>query len=287
MKYMNISLLVLFLSSCNEIQQQAIKHDIVDAPVNTNIIHQQGQTIATRFAPPKGFTRQEASTNSYTSFLRNIELKPHGTLVHLYNGSEKHNKVADAVLRFDVGKTDLQQCADAVMRIRSEYLFSQKKYDAIHFNFTNGFRADYKRWHNGERISVKGNTCSWVKKSKPDSSHETFRNYLDMVYSYAGSLSLSKELQPVDDLKSIEAGDVFIIGGSPGHAVTVMDIAVNKAGEKVFLLSQSYMPAQDIHLLKNLNNLDISPWYKVKDIKDVLETPEYNFEPNNLMRFKN
>jgi hypothetical protein len=107
-----------------------------------------------------------------------------------------------------------------------------------------------------------------------------------MVYSYAGSLSLSKELQPVDDLQAIKAGDVFIIGGSPGHAVTVMDIAVNKAGEKVFLLSQSYMPAQDIHVLKNLNNLDISPWYKVKDIKDVLETPEYTFESNNLMRFK-
>ena len=284
---MTISFLVLFLSSCNEIQQQAIKHDIVDAPINSTIVQTKGQTISTRFAPPKGFTRQEASPNSYTTFLRNIELKPHGTLVHLYNGSEKHNKVADAVLRFDVGKSDLQQCADAVMRIRSEYLFNQKKYEAIHFNFTNGFRADFKRWQNGERISVKGNTCSWVKKAKSDSSHETFRNYLDMVYSYAGSLSLSKELQSVDDLQSVEAGDVFIIGGSPGHAVTVMDIAVNKSGEKVFMLSQSYMPAQDIHVLKNLNNLNISPWYKVKDIKDVLDTPEYTFEPNNLMRFKN
>jgi hypothetical protein len=287
MNYMTISFLVLFLSSCNEIQQQAIKHDIVDAPINSTIVQTKGQTISTRFTPPKGFTRQEASPNSYSTFLRNIELKPHGTLVHLYNGSEKHNKVADAVLRFDVGKSDLQQCADAVMRIRSEYLFNQKKYEAIHFNFTNGFRANYKRWQNGERISVKGNTCSWVKKAKSDSSHETFRNYLDMVYSYAGSLSLSKELQSVDDLQSVEAGDVFIIGGSPGHAVTVMDIAVNKSGEKVFMLSQSYMPAQDIHVLKNLNNLNISPWYKVKDIKDVLDTPEYTFEPNNLMRFKN
>jgi hypothetical protein len=283
---MMIFLLLISIVSCNEIKQQAIKHDIVDAPINSTIVQTKGQTISTRFAPPKGFTRQEASSSSYTTFLRNIELKPHGTLVHLYNGAEKHNKVADAVLRFDVGKTDLQQCADAVMRIRSEYLFNQKKYDAIHFNFTNGFRAEYNRWKNGERIAVKGNTCSWVKKTKPDSSHETFRNYLDMVYSYAGSLSLSKELQPVDDLQAIKAGDVFIIGGSPGHAVTVMDIAVNKAGEKVFLLSQSYMPAQDIHVLKNLNNLDISPWYKVKDIKDVLETPEYTFESNNLMRFK-
>jgi len=284
---MIIFLFFLSIVSCNELEQQAIKHDIVDAPINSTIVQTNGQTISTRFSPPKGYTRKVVASNSYTAFLRNIELKPHGTLVHLYNGSEKHNKVADAVFRFDVGKSDLQQCADAVMRIRSEYLFNQKQYDAIHFNFTNGFRADYKRWQIGERIVVKVNTCSWVKKAKTDLSYETFRNYLDMVYSYAGSLSLSKELQPVADLQSIEAGDVFIIGGSPGHAVTVMDIAINKAGEKVFMLSQSYMPAQDIHVLKNLNNLDISPWYKVEDIKDVLETPEYTFEPNNLMRFKN
>ena len=57
-------------------------------------------------------------------------------------------------------------------------------------------------------------------------------------------------------------GDVFIIGGSPGHAVIVVDMAVNpETHEKVFLLAQSYMPAQQIQLLKNNNDPDLSPWY--------------------------
>jgi hypothetical protein len=86
----------------------------------------------------------------------------------------------------------------------------------------------------------------------------------------------------VQNLKSIEAGDVFIKGGTPGHAVTVMDVAMNAKGEKIFLLSQSYMPAQDIHILKNFNDLSISPWYRVSDIESTLETPEYTFEPLRL-----
>lgn len=274
----------LFLG-CHEIQEQAIKHNIMESTANEQLVQTTESTLEKRFLPPKGYKRPTASTSSYTSFLRNIELKPHGSTVHLYNGIEKHNKVADAVLRFDVGKYDLQQCADAVMRIRAEYLFSQKRYRDIHFKFTNGFQAEYLRWQQGERIVVSGNTCQWVKKAKVDTSYDAFRNYLEKVYAYAGSLSLSKELLAVKNLKSIEAGDVFIKGGTPGHAVTVMDVAMNAKGEKIFLLSQSYMPAQDIHILKNFNDLSISPWYRVSDIESTLETPEYTFEPQDLMRF--
>lgn len=284
---MIIGFLTLFIASCNELQQHSIKHNLTEHTLNEDIIQAEESTIETRFLPPKGYIRELVNKNSYTHFLRNLKLKPHGTLVHLYNGTEKHNKVADAVLHFDVGKLDLQQCADAVMRLRAEYLYSQHEYDDIHFNFTNGFRADYSHWKNGERIAVNGNSSRWVKQAKPDSSYETFRKYLDNVYTYAGSLSLSKELQPVDNINNIQSGDIFIVGGSPGHAVTVMDVAVNTNGEKVFMLSQSYMPAQDIHVLKNLSNLSISPWYKLSDIHTILETPEYTFNKNNLMRFPN
>ena len=45
----------------------------------------------------------------------------------------------------------------------------------------------------------------------------------------------------------MQIGDVLIQGGSPGHAVIVVDMAENPAtGEKLYLLAQSYMPAQDI-----------------------------------------
>lgn len=284
---MFLSLLLALLTGCQEAPNSILKDSEVHTVGNSSgIIRTNGTTIATRFAPPKGYSRIGEASDAYSTFLRDIELKPHGSLVHLYDGREKNNKVAEAVLKYDVGSYDLQQCADAVMRIRAEYLFKNKRYDDIHFNFTNGFKANYNRWMQGERISIQSNTCKWIKSSSRDTSYGGFRKYLHTVYSYAGSLSLSKELAKVSSLQEMQPGDVFIIGGTPGHAVTVMDVATNQNGEKVFILSQSYMPAQDIHVLKNLNNPDISPWYRVKDIKNTLETPEYTFEPHHLMRFK-
>ena len=86
-------------------------------------------------------------------------------------------------------------------------------------------------------------------------------------------------------MKTIQIGDVFILGGFPGHAVLVVDVCENKStGEKLFLIQQSYMPAQEIHVLKNLNNSEISPWYSVNFSGD-LETPEWTFTKEQLMRW--
>mgnify|MGYP000471731144 CR=1 FL=1 len=89
-------------------------------------------------------------------------------------------------------------------------------------------------------------------------------------------------------MKEIEIGDVFIKGGFPGHAVIVVDMAINKTNqEKVFLLAQSYMPAQELQILKNPNNQEISPWYRVSEISGELRTPEWTFKKTDLKRFAN
>ena len=49
-----------------------------------------------------------------------------------------------AVLDIPVGKKDLQQCADAVMRLRAEYLFEQKRYPEIVFTDNNGKPYEWK-----------------------------------------------------------------------------------------------------------------------------------------------
>jgi hypothetical protein len=95
---------------------------------------------------------------------------------------------------------------------------------------------------------------------------------------------LSRELKSVD-VKDIKVGDVFIRGGSPGHAVTVIDVAINlKTKEKIFMIAQSYMPAQNIHILKNFNSANMSPWYSA-NFGEYLKTPEWTFEKGQLMRF--
>lgn len=222
--------------------------------------------------------------NENAEYLRNLPLKPNGTKVKLYNGETKYNNVYDAVIEIDVGDRDLQQCADAVIRLRAEYLYKNKMYDQIHFNFTNGFKADYKTWMNGYRISVNGNNVNWVKKTGYSNDYSSFRKYLDMVFAYAGTLSLSKEMKKVA-IEEMQIGDIFIKGDNPGHAVLIMDMAKNNStGEVIFLIAQGYMPAQDIHILKNLENEDISPWYSV-DFGRTLSTPEWEFNNEQLMRF--
>lgn len=254
--------------------------------VNSTILNENGKTITTRFNAPFGFERLKFTSNSFQQYLSNFELYPNGTAVKYYNGFPKINQnVAAAVLKIDIGKKDLQQCADAVMRLRAEYLFAQKLYKQIHFNFTNGFTVNYEKWAQGYRIKVNGNAVSWVKTKQIDFSYPTFKQYLEMVFTYAGTLSLSKEMEtvPVD---SIQIGDVFIKGGSPGHAVIVVDVAINKqTGKRIFMIAQSYMPAQSIHVLVNEQNSEISPWYQLnKDEK--LITPEWTFDYNSLKRFK-
>lgn len=253
--------------------------------VNKDLINASGMTVASRFMLPDGFERTSVATGSFAAYLRDLPLKPHGAKVHYYNGGVKENYgVYDAVIDIDVGKGDLQQCADAVMRLRAEYLYHSEQEDDIHFNFTNGFRVDYNKWKQGNRIVVKGNKSYWAASASPSNEYKSFRRYMDVIFSYAGTLSLSKELDQVA-LDEMQIGDVFIQGGSPGHAVIVVDMAVNKEnGKKLFLLAQSYMPAQEIQILKNPSNESTSPWY-TSDFGQTLHTPEWTFEYDQLMRF--
>ncbi|MFM2316328.1 MAG: hypothetical protein RLZZ155_660, partial [Bacteroidota bacterium] len=176
-----------------------------------------------------------------------------------------------------VGNSDLQQCADAIMRLRAEWLFAEKRFDDIAFDLTNGFNMKYSEWKKGKRLNSACN--GWNSAGTASESHEDFMNYMKKIFTYAGTLSLSKELQ-AKNIATLEAGDVFIKGGSPGHAVIVLDVAEGPQG-KVFLLAQSYMPAQDIEVLINPNNANLSPWFKANDV-GILETPEWDFDWNQL-----
>lgn len=250
----------------------------------SNYINPEGSKICTRFLLPNSYIRSTENENSFGYFLRNLNLKPDGSIVKYHNGSQKTAKnVYDAVIDLEIGKKDLHQCADAVMRLRADYLFGQKRFSDIHFNFTNGFRVDYNQWRNGNRIVIVGDKTSWQLKSKPSDSYESYWNYLETIFSYAGTASLEKELKTAR-INEIQIGDIFIKGGFPGHAVIVVDVAINpKNNRKLFLLAQSYMPAQELQVLKNPKNPMISPWYELT--ASDLQTPEWTFSPSQLKRF--
>ncbi|MFN5877345.1 MAG: DUF4846 domain-containing protein [Flavobacteriales bacterium] len=244
-----------------------------------------GRILLERFNVPENYERTQANPQDFCFYLRNLPLKPAVEKVRYFDGGvkEKENVYA-AVVDLPIGNRDLHQCADAVMRLRAEYLWHQGRYDEIHFNYTNGFRSEYSRWMKGDRILFDSGKVFYQKLSEPSNTAKDLWKYLEQVFTYCGTLSLSKELKPIEVL-NIEPGDVFIKGGSPGHAVIVLDVARNKnTGKKIFLLGQSYMPAQEIQILINPNNSELSPWYSA-DFGEVLYTPEWTFQKNQLMRF--
>jgi hypothetical protein len=175
---------------------------------------------------------------SFGAWLRELPVRAGRPPVLLYDGRRKSNQSAHfAVLDVDVGSKDLQQCADAVIRLRAEYLFSGPCKAEIQFDFTSGDTARWRDWRDGMRPMVNGNRVSWKQTTAGDDSYASFREYLDTVFMYAGSASLEKELVTVDDPARPEVGDVFIEGGFPGHAILVIDVAVNANGERAFLLA--------------------------------------------------
>jgi hypothetical protein len=237
-----------------------------------------------RIPPPAGFVRDGAPAGSFTAWLRGLPLKPGRPPVRLFDGRLKTNQEAHhAVVDIDVGARDLQQCADAVMRLRAEYLYAAGAIDRVRFDVTTGAPASLAGWFEGDRPVVRRNALSWARTGPRESSYASMRRFLDVVFTYAGSASLARQLGSVTG-GALQPGDVFIQGGFPGHAVLVADVARGPEGRRAFLLVQSYMPAQEIHVLRNPADRQGGPWYDVPAV-DGLVTPEWTFGPGALRRF--
>lgn len=225
-------------------------------------------TIEQRFKVSNGYTRVKAASDSFGTYLRTLPLKPVQSKVKYYNGKEKlKSNVYISVVDQDIDPVDLQQCADAVMRLRGEWLFAQKRFADIHFNFVSDGKPRYfSAYANGNY------------------SYSNFRKYMKYVFSYANTTSLANELISVKSIHEMQIGDVFVQKRIPyGHAVIVVDMAVNTKGEKQYILAQSYMPAQETQILVNPANTQGSPWYNVKAGEII--TPEWTFNAEDLKRF--
>ena len=111
----------------------------------------------------------------------------------MYNGTSKWNdNVYCSVVNLPIGTKDLHQCTDAIMHLKARYHYEKEDYDSIGFHFVNGFYCDYKHWKNGCKTSRDKTT--WEKRSLPSNSEESFWQYLETVFMYAGRASLTKEL---------------------------------------------------------------------------------------------
>ncbi|MDV7697562.1 DUF4846 domain-containing protein [Chryseobacterium soli] len=282
-------ILVIVISSCkNDQNSSGSKIEIAGSSVQESSvqIHNDKSTIKERFSAPKEYTWVEEQPDSFGYFLENFKLKPYGSQIVKYDGTPIATQhLHEAVFNIDTGNKDLQQCADAVIRLRAEYLFTTKKFDDIQFHFTSGDLATWNDYKNGIRAFVNGNSVSFRKTAGFDDSYQNFRKYLDLVFTYGGTISLNKETKPVSQNADLKTGDILITAGSPGHVVMIAGVCKNKEGKKLFLLTEGFTPAQSIHLLSNPFNKNISPWYDLDVNSSETKTARYIFKPTNFRQF--
>lgn len=257
--------------SCSDTSSAAPKmkaqnvQQTIESESKKNCIDTAGHVVKSRFEAPIGYTRVAPALNSWSYFLQNLPLKPHGTSVKHYDGTTKEARsVYCAVIDLPFFSNKNYQCADAIMRLRADYLFSQQKFNEIEFWYGNNSKLNYTAFLAGEQP----NTANlW--------------HFLEKVYAYAGTLSLDQQLK-ARPIKELEIGDIFIKGGSPGHAVIVVDKCVNESGKVKFMLAQSYMPAQDLQIL--VGDDRTSPWYDL-NFGDYLYSAQWTFTKDQLKRF--
>lgn len=265
--------------------KQHVKAVVNTFPSHTDLINKDGLTILSRVKLPNGYNRVNYPKGSFQNYLRNYKLKTFGSKIINYDNTEYFwQRGHIGILEVPVPKNGLQQCADALIRIRSEYLWDNNRKDEIGFNFTSGHYCSWKKYAQGYRPKINGSKVTFHKTAKANHSKENFYKYLNLIYMYSGTLSLYNELEKVK-AKDLKIGDMLIIGGTPGHIVMLCDEAVNANGEKLFLLFQGNTPAQNVHLLKNLDDTSISPWYQLKDNNEI-PVSNYTFYNSEFVRFK-
>ena len=234
------------------------------------------------FPPPQGFERLPVAPDSYGAWLRRLPLKPGGTPVITFDGRQKAiQQGVAAVVDIDIGTRDLQQCADAAIRLRAEYLYA--KGAAPSFKFISGDAFPYKAWLAGKRPKIAGNRVAWVRTGRSESSRRQFRRWLDVIFTYAGTASVARDTRPIDAPREVRPGDLLVQGGFPGHALTVVDTAIDARGRRAVLLAQSYMPAQSLHVVRNLRDPGWGAWYLI-DEGAVISTPDWRPFPVTAFR---
>ncbi|MHA7059917.1 DUF4846 domain-containing protein [Aquimarina sp. M1] len=243
--------------------------------------------MLSRVKVPNGYKRKAYPKGSFQEYLRKYPLKKYGSPIINYDDTKyfaQHWHDAILILEVPVPSNGLQQCADALMRIRAEYLWDQNRKNEIGFNFTSGHYCSWKKYAAGYCPRIKGNKVTFHKTARPNSSKSNFYKYLSLIYTYAGTLSLHTELPKVK-IKDLAIGDMLVNPETPGHIEIIVDEIINLEGDKMFLLAQGNTPAQNVCLLKNFEDTSISPWYRFEEGKPVY-TPSYYFEESVYIRFK-
>jgi hypothetical protein len=225
-----------------------------------------GQTRISDIATPDGFSRIQFADGSYAHWLQRLPLKSEAEVL-TYKGESftwswpLYNilAVVDKPLYFT---QDLEQCADYAMRFWADYHYETGQLAKLYlFNYEG-------------------------KKIRFSDAGVSYRAFLRKRMAYSNSFSLKSGTRKLNREADLIPGDMFVQNkdGGIGHVSVVVDAAENAAGERIYLIGYSYMPAQEFHL-ENADG-EYAAWFSKADYLDYLSGIRFNrYGPATLHRF--
>jgi len=212
---------------------------------------------------PRGYTREVYNMSSYPAWLRSLPLKT-GNIIKRHDGgnipADYYNifAVIDMPLLFT---GNIEQCADWGFRFWSEFHKDREMLDKLYL-------FDYS-----------GNKKFFLK------SGLSFTGFLKLSMNYSNSHSIKTGCGKINP-SEIKPGDMLVQNktGGIGHVSVIMDVCKNSAGEKLYLIGYSFMPAQQFHIEKADSQYGKAGWFTLKGYEMYLER-NLNFGKPVLRRF--
>ena len=251
LSFMYLMLFVSFITSGSLFSQSSIK----DIPL-----------------PSEEYNRIQTQENSFGETLRNLPLKPqYSDVLNYRNGVFKSGKdtAVAFVIDLEIKGRRLEQCMDILIRLYANYLWNTKQADKIKLPLPGGYWISWKDWKNGSRPAFKGINVHMQKSSEFDDSYPTFQSYLNTVYSESHTQQFYHALEVIKR-EEVQIGDIVIRKGTKGHAVMIVDLAINDQGELIALIGNGDTPACQFFLLNHKKN---KPWIPLDFKNNTLELP--------------
>jgi hypothetical protein len=245
-------------------------------------------SLASRIAPPPGYTRLPVEPASFPAFVRGLPLSPAGTDVTTHDGEvvrPADDDYVEAVVALDLGSSDVQQSVDVIVRLHAEWLWSRNEKSQISYTALTKLPLPLARWEKGQRlITNTGADVFWAIQAKPkDVDYAEFRRYLDAVFLWQNALSLGLRSRALEQPEQLLPGDFFLHSRAPGHVAIVLDVAEKPGGERVALLGQSLNPAQSLHVLRPGR---ATPWFSLRPGSAIVTPYTAEFGWDELRRLE-
>lgn len=234
-------------------------------------------TIADRFPVPKGCTEATPEEGSFAAWLAARPLASEDTPVRTADGDRVRFTFSPALAVLDMDLLGPQDCADSVIRLRGDYLWSAGGADDLTLKYLSGDAIPWARWAEGCRPKLnlaRSRVARWDCGDTRTDGRDDFTAYLKNVMRYANSFALARDLTPIDP-NDVGPGDVLTQpnpSGGIGHAAIVArTITCDDGATRRHLVVNGFLPPQSVHVIGRRTSFGaLRPWFTISDYESQM-----------------